>query len=754
LEFGGQGFNANGILTKDANGIEKIVFNAAERYKLGLIELPSFIIPPNDVKNLNLFHGSCRKPHGEGVDGLLVLHDAIRASHSSIEFKRPHILCLTGDQIYADDVAGVMLKQILSYHEPELGTLPEVSLIGWKENLPEVVKDGETSTSKMVIGSRHEIIKEMLDVPEHNANTSKNHLLRMTEYILMYCMTWSRELWTVYDPSTDDLPNFSETYGWSGKSDFTYSDPGGIGSIGQTRVEKDAPTHDYKVFIKELYQVRLFRGSLDRVRKALANIATYMVMDDHDVTDDWFFNEKWCSNVLDNTDSSKKALGIRWIQNGMAAIALCQSWGNNPDQFDAANSAGRKIVNAINTICTTKSPSSSGWGVIEDLVLPIIADEIPATSTHDKVPKRLVHFTDPAMVHGIDTFNWHWYFSYGNYEFIGLDSRTMRSFVNGENGPAGLLSNEALDLQVKNITSIDKELTILIAGAPILGIPSVEDSLNSKVAKLKDKVDLDKESWNLAPGTKQALFSKLLKRVLDSGPKKHRVLTLSGDVHYAFSCKMSYHANETYLHRESDADLLMAQCCCSALKNMTREFPDFTTTYGQHIRSIDGMWFGFGGINGNNITEYGWNDDSPSFSEALETYRLQYLPASPGFPELPILPSMIGYPTEDYIYYLDFAVQKPEISIGVTVSSTGLDRSIKRAEAHKNLAGLKNITGGSWIVGYPCIGNITFEDWTLTTKKLSHNLLWINDEGLIEFNWVSMEDDVDFVSTKHIIDLT
>lgn len=605
----------------------------------------------------------------------------------------------------------------------------------------------------MGAGSRHEIFNvEMLNVPDHLDKTSRNHLLRMTEYILMYCMVWSPELWdseVIFGPDT--FPNFKETYPAPSFKEFTlYQYASGTR---ETSFQfKELPSKEVTEFETELYQVHLFRGSLDKVRKALANIATYMVMDDHDVTDDWFFNEKWCRNVLDNTDSSKRALGRRWIQNGMAAIALCQSWGNNPDQFEATTSAGRKIVNAINTICTSKSSTTSGWGVIENLVLPIIADEIPATSSHDKVPKRLVHFTDPAKVHGIDTFNWHWYFSYGNYEFIGLDSRTMRSFVNGEDGPAGLLSNEAIDLQVKSIGSINKELTILIAGAPILGVPSVENLLDSIIFNIPNQAIIDKESWNLSLGTKQALFSKLLKRVLDSGPKKPRVLTLSGDVHYAFSCKMSYYANETYLHKESNAILKMAQCCSSALKNMTREFPNLTTTYGQHTRSIEGMWFGFGGNEGNNIVEYGWNDHSSSFSEGYSIYRLQH--AKIGSILVPIYPSAFGARTEDYSYSIDFAVQKPEIAIGVTVGSAGLDRSIQRAEAYETLAGLKNITGGSWIVGFPCIGNITFEDWTSTIKKISHNLLWINDEGLAEFRLAGLGDDVDFVSTKHIIDLT
>ena len=35
--------------------------------------LPSFALPPSDLKDLRIIHGSCRKPHGESLDALASL---------------------------------------------------------------------------------------------------------------------------------------------------------------------------------------------------------------------------------------------------------------------------------------------------------------------------------------------------------------------------------------------------------------------------------------------------------------------------------------------------------------------------------------------------------------------------------------------------------------------------------------------------------------------------------------------------------
>ena len=57
-----------------------------------------------------LLHGSCRKPHHPATDGLLCV-DKLLATEIDPQ-QRPALLMMSGDQVYADDVAGPMLRAI------------------------------------------------------------------------------------------------------------------------------------------------------------------------------------------------------------------------------------------------------------------------------------------------------------------------------------------------------------------------------------------------------------------------------------------------------------------------------------------------------------------------------------------------------------------------------------------------------------------------------------------------------------------
>ncbi|PTT63040.1 hypothetical protein DBR26_23380, partial [Pseudomonas sp. HMWF007] len=57
-----------------------------------------------------LLHGSCRKPHHPATDGLLCV-DQLLADETDPQ-QRPALLMMSGDQVYADDVAGPMLRAI------------------------------------------------------------------------------------------------------------------------------------------------------------------------------------------------------------------------------------------------------------------------------------------------------------------------------------------------------------------------------------------------------------------------------------------------------------------------------------------------------------------------------------------------------------------------------------------------------------------------------------------------------------------
>src|SRR5690349_18701148 len=79
----------------------------------GAPALPSFVTPPDHPAGLRLFHASCRKPHAEGTDALSILDEVLAADVASP--RRPQQLILTGDQIYADDVADGLLHICSTY---------------------------------------------------------------------------------------------------------------------------------------------------------------------------------------------------------------------------------------------------------------------------------------------------------------------------------------------------------------------------------------------------------------------------------------------------------------------------------------------------------------------------------------------------------------------------------------------------------------------------------------------------------------
>ena len=82
--------------------------------------LPSFVTCPAALDELVLSHASCRMPHGVGHPALQNLDGTSTISTAPIE-GRPHMLFLTGDQIYADDVSAALL--------PGLNTLA-IQLLG------------------------------------------------------------------------------------------------------------------------------------------------------------------------------------------------------------------------------------------------------------------------------------------------------------------------------------------------------------------------------------------------------------------------------------------------------------------------------------------------------------------------------------------------------------------------------------------------------------------------------------------------
>jgi hypothetical protein len=276
----GQRLNDLGLLS----GTHSIVYNRKklDKNNQSYTLLPTFFIPSKGGP-LNLLYASCRKLHGKGADSL-VAADKILADHIENLQKRPSALFLTGDQVYADDVADPLIK-----HISRLGN----DLLGWDETIHGLDKP----PSHLKIGERLSIVEKHAKFTATNAS---NHLLGFGEFAAMYLMAWNINNWP------NSYPDQKGEIAWSKRGRY----------------------RDHVRQLEEEWKV------LPLIRRVLANIPTYMICDDHEITDDWNITDEWTRNV------NNSRIGKQVIANGLAAYWAFQAWGNDPDQFDDKFVAG------------------------------------------------------------------------------------------------------------------------------------------------------------------------------------------------------------------------------------------------------------------------------------------------------------------------------------------------------------------------------------------------------------------------------
>ena len=294
----------------------------------GRADSPSFLVPPDDVANLRILHGSCRKPHGEGKDALATGDDLVAASFATRGPQRPYQLFLTGDQIYADDVALALLYML----QDAAGALnfPE-------ESLP--IKAGVKKGKELAPGTREKVVGDDAGLTSDEADS---HLMTFAEFALMYVFAWSDALWPGLPMRPDDpatlqpgmLPSVDDVFQAEWRAYKAAIEAHELSADASTEPRKDPR---FRQLGKQLPHLAEFKVALAKVRRLLANIPTLMIFDDHEITDDWNLNLAWEKRVYDPAPppSQPTALGRAIIRNGLVAYAVFQAWGNTPEQFAA-----------------------------------------------------------------------------------------------------------------------------------------------------------------------------------------------------------------------------------------------------------------------------------------------------------------------------------------------------------------------------------------------------------------------------------
>jgi hypothetical protein len=404
------------------------------------LPLPSFFLPARSPA-LNLLHGSCRLLHGHGEDALLAADELLAESARDLG-RRPSALMLTGDQIYGDEVAGPMIGHLTRLGAELLGA-------GDTTSVP-----GVPALDRLPLYGRQELSREL----GFTSGKAANHLFSLGEFAAMYLVAWDEANWP------ERLPDSAEALSSGGRS-------------GRVAARQ---RHRYATELSDLDETR---RALPAVRRVLANIPTYMIFDDHDVTDDWNLTREWHDQVW------RSPGGRRVVANALAAYWAFQGWGNAPESFD------EQLLEIV-----TAGPGDERF--------------------------------DRAMW-SFDRWSYH---APTDPPTLVLDTRTQRTF-DSERGAARLLGDTELD-RVRELARRAGVRApgpaVLVSATPVYGLELQERRQKFLVDKL-DPYEIDFEAWhsNLAG---LCDFTQLL---IDELGLRSCVI-LSGDVHYGLNVQATF----------------------------------------------------------------------------------------------------------------------------------------------------------------------------------------------------------------------
>ncbi len=553
-------------------------------------------------------------------DGLLWVDTLIESLGPSRVTERPHQLFLTGDQIYADQPPAAVLPAInklarLLIGEEDLGadsagtTFRRASL----KNFPPAF--------------RADIVRRSAGF---TTSAGESHLLSLGEFVAYYVLTWSPALWELPSPGLSALwpsqaefdPESTATDGdrpfeavqvqmpddWRVRFLFANDD-----GTGETQAyldlvkhlpdppENGSPSRDAgpdahaawyfeqqrswaanRYWSPELFEwwTRRFRTGLGRVRRALANVPTYMIADDHDISDDWNFSRQWREQVY------SRPLGVDIIRNGMMACALMQWWGNDPRRW--ATGPERELLESVNGYSQSMAAAAGRGETLPRASLDRIHEllGLPQSTVGARAPtfRPLLEFSFQVEgpCHRVLAIDGRTKRRYPTRTAIagGIDFEGATGTLDGEL-PTGLPGEEAVGLFGDSPMAAalpprpagDTRQVIVITGVPVVGPEGMEQLLVPFQRHARLMEDVDAESWAYEPATYEALLAAL--------SRYGSVVILSGDVHVGWSAALDY-----WGHARNE-DVRTARIAQLVSSGLTKDWGDLSPPLRNHALALD-----------------------------------------------------------------------------------------------------------------------------------------------------------------------
>lgn len=418
------------------------LLEGAGRITYGALPLPTFFIREK-TPELTVLHGSCRQLHAGGEDALMC-GDAFVAKHALDPDRRPCALFLTGDQIYADDVPGPIVR-----HLTELGQ----KLTGLSDDVP-----GIPALDRIAVYGRSNLAKDKAGFTSPEAF---NHLFGLGEFTAAYVTAWNEKTWPRSFPPAKEV-------------------------IDARRLKPPAALVAHRKYAEEVRALERTRRALPRVRRLLANTPTYMIFDDHDVTDDWNITADWRKKV------EESPTGRRVVANALAAYWAFQGWGNDPERAN---------------------------GEIRD----VVAGRANGSVDGDTFDKALWSFDRWSFVAPTDPLT------------LFLDTRTQRGYDSAERGArlvgaSGLVAEADLARKAGHSSGLP---LLIVSPVPVCGLELVERRQKYLVRGVGPYA-IDFEAWH----SNLQGFVDLVHFLLDDLELPWAIM-LSGDVHYGFTVNVT-----------------------------------------------------------------------------------------------------------------------------------------------------------------------------------------------------------------------
>ncbi|PXA67081.1 hypothetical protein [Cryobacterium arcticum] len=537
---------------------------APKSYALGYETdyLPSFVVPAAILGDIRIAHTSCRKSHAPGSDALAWLDDLV-GDEIDRSGERIQQLYLTGDQIYGDDVPTCILPM---YHGLATDLMGDTGGASGEEELPAPGNPGPgmANINMQTAPPMRRTVMVRTDGGLTSVE-SQNHLLTVGEYAAAYLTAWSPFVWrplgtedavysTALSPSPFTLTNLHALYGE--KSD----QPSDLATL-TSRLKKKAGAE----FAQHRQRVLVFAATVGKVARVLANTPTYMIFDDHDVTDDWNLNENWHRRVY------SRPLGRSIVRNALVVYTFFQAWGSDWPTFnDPAHPNSWLLQAAGRYLATTRGRDFAARDELDELL------DFSGTVSDDK--RATFHYEAPGSLYRVKV----------------LDSRTRRSFPVGSTAPAFLLG-DSLDLQIpKGPGQAGDQFLLVIASTPALG-PDLFERMVVPLAMVAfdayrfSHAEEDNDPQNPRPGENDSALKLALKRTngaafvdtetWPSNPAgQHQLLSrlasygrsvvLGGDVHYGTSMFVDWWEWDSTIGEASRKTGRIVQLTASAAHNV------------------------------------------------------------------------------------------------------------------------------------------------------------------------------------------